>query len=312
MIKINFNQELFDKHIESISKKLKSHIETIDKTSLLEETNECLEHLKNEKELKNLLRATSEQLKYYIDFFEKEFPNSIGVDNQKEEDWTELYRVLRKEIFEKEYSNWSSRSKEYGAYEFVKSLDLKTCPYCNRNYTFIVNDESGKLRPEIDHFYPKSKYPFLAMSFFNLIPSCQICNHTKSNKVKKNLINPYDIKDGDFTFTYTPKSVDFIEVENQKYNFDSFEIELKYNQNNQDNIALFKLKELYAQHKDIVLELLIKKAYYPQSYIDELSKFEFSQDEIYRYLFSNYKKEQDLHKRPLSKLIKDITQELGI
>ena len=81
---------------------------------------------------------------------------------------------------------------------------------------------------------------------------------------------------------------------------------------NESNIELFKLEELYKQHKDIVLELLIKKAYYPQSYIKELEGFGFSEDEIYRHLFSNYKKEEDLHKRPLSKLIKDISQELGL
>ena len=61
-----------------------------------------------------------------------------------------------------------------------------------------------------------------------------------------------------------------------------------------------------------MLELLIKKAYYPQSYVEELSSFGFSKDEIYRYLFSNYNQDEDLHKRPLSKLIKDISQELGL
>jgi hypothetical protein len=40
--------------------------------------------------------------------------------------------------------------------------------------------------------------------------------------------------------------------------------------------------------------------------------FHFTDDEIYRYLFSNYKQDKDLHKRPLSKLIKDISEELGI
>ena len=76
--------------------------------------------------------------------------------------------------------------------------------------------------------------------------------------------------------------------------------------------AKVELEELYKQHKDIVLESLIKKAYYPESYIKELSKFGFSKDEIYRYLFLNYNQEDDLHKRPLSKLIKDISQELGL
>jgi hypothetical protein len=56
----------------------------------------------------------------------------------------------------------------------------------------------------------------------------------------------------------------------------------------------------------------MKKAYYPKSYIEELKKFGFSEDEVYRYLMCNYKKEKDLHKRPLSKLIKDISEELDL
>lgn len=28
----------------------------------------------------------------------------------------------------------------------------------------------------LDHYYDKGKYPYLALSFYNLIPSCNICN----------------------------------------------------------------------------------------------------------------------------------------
>ena len=171
-------------------------------------------------------------------------------------------------------------------------------------------DKTGNLRPELDHFYPKSIYPFLAMSFYNLIPSCPICNHTKSSKVSENLINPYDVKDNDFKFTYEPTDISFANIESKKYSIDSFEIKFK-TQN--ENIDIFKLDELYKQHKDIVVDLLMKKAYYPKSYIEELEKsFGFTKDEIYRYLLNNYKKEEDLHKRPLSKLIKDISEELDL
>ncbi|MDC7243622.1 MAG: HNH endonuclease domain-containing protein, partial [Sphaerochaetaceae bacterium] len=182
-------------------------------------------------------------------------------------------------------------------------------PYCNRNYTFVIDEESEKIRAEIDHFYPKSIYPFLAMSFYNLIPSCSICNHTKKDKVSLDLINPYDIEIDDFRLTYKPNNIDFYNVENEKYNFNNFEINFT---TTNKNIETFKLKELYKQHKDIVLELLIKKAYYPKSYIEELKGFGFGEDEIYRYLLCNYNKEEDLHKRPLSKLIKDISKELGL
>ena len=80
-----------------------------------------------------------------------------------------------------------------------------------------------------------------------------------------------------------------------------------------ENIDIFKLDELYKQHKDIVVDLLMKKTYYPKSYIEELeNNFGFTKDDIYRYLLNNYQKEEDLHKRPLSKLIKDISEELDL
>jgi len=311
MIKIEFHQELFERHITAISKKLQTKIASLlaDDTITKDETKRCLEYLLNEKELKNLLSANTQQLQLYIKYFEQKFPTSIGIENQKEEDWAELYEVLRNKLFENEYNNWGQRTREYGAYEFVTTLDLKSCPYCNRNYTFTVVNANGKMRPEIDHFYPKSKYPFLAMSFFNLIPSCPNCNHTKKDKLDA-ILSPYDIKEDDFSFTYKPKNVDFTNLTTQKYNFDSFEIEL---QGKKENIELFKLQELYRQHKDIVVELLVKKAYYPQTYIEELeNSFGFSKDEIYRYLVSNYINENELHKRPLSKLTKDIAKELQL
>ena len=307
MLKIIVNKELFDLHIEEIFLKINGLFEGINESNLDQIDKKCLKYIKDN--LKDILKANNNELKEYIKYFQENYPNSIGVENQKKEEWHQLYKIIRDEIFEKEYNNWGKR-KTYGSYKFVETLDLKTCPYCNRNYTFIVDEESGKLRPELDHFYPKSIYPFLAMSFYNLIPSCPICNHTKSSKVSENLINPYDIKDDDFKFTYKPTDISFSQIESKKYDMDSFEIEFK---KKNENIDIFKLDELYKQHKDIVEDLLMKKAYYAKSYIEELEKrFGFTKDEIYRYLLNNYKKEEDLHKRPLSKLIKDISEELDL
>ena len=307
MVKIKINQKLLDRHVDEISKSLKKSIENKLKLELSLDEKECLNYIKDN--LKGILIAKDTNLKKYIKHFTDNYKgNAIGKANQEEKDWKRLYKILRKDIFEKEYNNWGRRST-YGAYTFVQTLDLKTCPYCNRNYTFVIDSSNGKLRPELDHFYPKSIYPFLAMSFFNLIPSCTICNHTKKDKIKENLENPYDTQENSYKFTYIPKSVEFSVVEKEKYDFDSFEIEIN---GNESNIELFKLRELYKQHKDIVLELLIKKAYYPQSYIEELSKFGYSKDEIYRFIFSNYLDIKDISKRPLSKLVRDIVEELGL
>ena len=78
------------------------------------------------------------------------------------------------------------------------------------------------------------------------------------------------------------------------------------------NIEVFKLQELYKEHKDVVVGLLLKYKYYPSQYISYLRSYGFSEDEIYRYLFNNFVKNEDLHKRPLSKLTKDIAKELKL
>ena len=314
MIKINFNQELFDLHFNTI----KSELDTL----ILQICNDkkiVKKRKKSDGKFENYDYLLVSQIE--IDYlqkldlnmllkakFLKEIINELGEPTKNSDRYKLLFYIFVEKGYEKFFSQ-GKNEKDYSAYDFVEKLGLDTCPYCNRNYTFVVR--RGKLRPEIDHFYPKTIYPYLAVNFFNLIPSCQTCNKTKSNDMNFDWINPYDIQKNSFKFTYEPNSVDFAIVEKKKYDFDSFEI--KINGDNQNNIELFKLDKLYKQHKDIVLELLIKKAYYPQSYIDELSSsFGFSQDEVYRYLFSNYNQDDDLHKRPLSKLVRDISEELGL
>jgi len=295
MIKLSVNEDLKKKHILEVVPKIKKYMKKERTTS----NKKCLDYI--EDNLEYIIGADAKEIDKIVSKFISDFPGSL--DKTKT-----LYKTLKNKIFGYAYNNW--RRWKYSPYVFVEEIGLKTCPYCNRNYIFSVNKRSKKLRPEIDHFYPKSKYPFLAMSYGNLIPSCSVCNHTKSNTYHKDLVNPYSVKENDYYLTLKPNSIDFALVETKKYNFTSFDIEVKGKAIK--NMDIFKLKELYSQHKDEVLELLVKKAYYPESYIKELELFGFSQDEIYRYLFSNYRQEEDLHKRPLSKLIKDISVELGL
>lgn len=72
--------------------------------------------------------------------------------------------------------------------ELVKDMNLQNafCPYCNYVRVQVI-DLEGVQNPEIinrayldiDHFHSKSKNPFFALSFFNLIPSCHNCNSTE-------------------------------------------------------------------------------------------------------------------------------------
>ena len=202
--------------------------------------------------------------------------------------------------------NIYENNKRFDGLKFVQSIDLNTCPYCNRAYIYAIK-RNGTIRPEIDHFYPKALYPYLGLSFYNLIPSCSVCNGTtaKGNKDsnKDNLKNPYEIKKDDFKFKLDVKSPD---------NFD-ITLSKKIDSNND----YFKLEEFYKYHDDIAHEHYIK---YKQENTKEhfsslkksLSGIGFDEDEIHRFLTCGYLKDENLHKRPLSKLIKDISEELGI
>ena len=71
--------------------------------------------------------------------------------------------------------------KTYNAYAFLTNMDVHVCPYCEDEYLDIV-EKTGAAdvrTSEVDHFFEKSKYPLLAMSFYNLIPSGKACNQIK-------------------------------------------------------------------------------------------------------------------------------------
>jgi hypothetical protein len=198
--------------------------------------------------------------------------------------------------------------------EFIQSLDIKACPYCNRNYIFnFAKNSSQNATAQLDHFFDKSTYPYLAISLYNLVPSCSTCNQRKSNKNIK-LIHPYqESLDDLIKFELKINSVDFYYKEN------AFEIEPivinDIDNISKNNIETFNLKQLYNNHKDIIVEILKRKEIYPDSRIDELYK-EFggklfnSKDELIGLIHCNYIDKKDINKRPLSKLTKDILEQI--
>jgi len=235
------------------------------------------------------------------------------INNLKYMNLSNKINLILKDIFEDFYKSKWDNIQGYNQYDFIKIHNINTCPYCNRNYISIVDRDKNKengIRPDIDHFFPKSIYPYLAMSFYNLIPSCQVCNHTKSSKdtYKNKLLSPYEIDENTFKLTYKFNYINFLD---KSYNTPNISVQFKNKDTKSEEY--FKLETLYRGHQDIVLELLIKRTIYTKSYIKELKQnFRFTDDEIYRFLLCNYTKDEDLHKRPLSKLIKDISKELEL
>ena len=235
----------------------------------------------------------SKNLKRLIDKYSKFFEKK---ENKKEE----------KEIVKKAYNFL----REKWGYKIVKLTKTDVCPYCNRNFTFNFNETETTV--ELDHYYPKEKYPYLALNLYNLVPSCHTCNHKKRNSAKIHLHPFFDDIDKEIKFNLKLNNTKFY------YSTNGFEIELKANSKRAENhIEIFKLENLYNEHKDIVLELIQKKYMYNESYLDELFRkyegtFFKNREDLLRLVSGGYISEEEINKRPLSKLIKDISEELGL
>jgi hypothetical protein len=198
------------------------------------------------------------------------------------------------------------------AKKLVELSGVKVCPYCNRN--FVVNFDKGTT-VELDHFFPKNNYPYLAISLFNLIPSCHTCNHKKGTQKLK--IYPYKESISDYIkfshkITKLPFSEDNLELLTTKSK-NTKKVRKKIN--NYENIL--HISSLYENHKDIILELIQKAEIYNESYIDELfNRYEGrlfkNREDLMRLITCGYITDEEIHKRPLSKLIKDISEELDL
>lgn len=215
------------------------------------------------------------------------------------------------------YNNFCDKKKEYDAYNLAQSLQVNVCPYCNRNYTFTVTREEKDLtRPQFDHFYGKATYPILALSFYNLIPSCSTCNSTMKGTKQFSLathVHPY-------VEGFDEKAHFALHVKNNSFYYDEKGFDLEFSTKDakaKKNIEDFALEEIYKNHKDIVLELIQKAEMYNESYIDELMQnYEGTlfknREDLLRLIFGGYIGDEELGKRPLSKLTQDILEQLEI
>lgn len=238
------------------------------------------------------------------------------------------------EYLKKSYDKIDSELRK----KIIDSKNISVCPYCNRNYIsstykflqcnicnqeLLVIDGTEKECPgckqeikgltkvvntaQLDHFFSKDSYPLFAVSFYNLIPSCYSCNHVKLNKDLKH--SPYDssFPFDDVKFTYIPKSTDKIEIKIDSCNPDFI-----------NGIRILGIEELYQSHIDVVNELIWKKEVYTKSYRDGLSKIlnqtdlELSEAEVNRFITGHYTDKENYGKRPLSKMVTDISKEIGL
>ncbi|PNV82565.1 MAG: hypothetical protein C0627_09215 [Sulfurimonas sp.] len=310
MIKINTTQTIVDSFYNSVVKlfenklvktKTKKIIWSIEFKTIDKLLNTKLKNFDEKITFEKIIKADYTYMKELVEFLDKH-PQRYVLSPQEKDYFLTMYNRLKKA-------------------DFIKQLNIYVCPYCNRNYIFnFSKNNTQEATAQLDHFFDKKDYPYLAITLYNLVPSCSTCNQRKSSK-RENIFYPYlESFNESAKFRYKgiksiakDEKIDFLDSKRVMFNIEA----IKDNEKVEKHIEVFNLKNLYEEHKDIVAELLQKKEIYNDSYIDELmQKYEGTlfknREDLLRLVTCGYVNDEDLHKRPLSKLIKDISEELNL
>lgn len=259
-------------------------------------------------------------------------------------DIDDIYRGM---IFDK-YSDYMSWKNRYLTdIEAISDLAWreKICSYCNRNFmeNYSVKQKDGRskvyFKGDLDHHYSKDEIPALALSFFNLIPSCKVCNHEKLETRKRTFYPYYDNEEKEYRFLielYDDRDKKDIiydrpieDIEKKRFDStvwqgtsDNFKIKLRgidkiqLNECMENSNEVFRLEKKYNHSKEYVKEIIRKRYIYPEAHKEALMKNfgdVFKNDkEILETFYSYSGSGEYLRNRPLSKLTKDVLRQMGI
>lgn len=216
--------------------------------------------------------------------------------------------------------NYSAYRQKEEFLEHFKKLNIKSCPFCNNNYIYFykkdASDEYNTLAT-LEHYYPKAKYPYLSLSFYNLIPCCSNCNSKFRGKEEHegNVLHPY-YEDFDEKATFSV-SVDCLPADKDI----ELSIFLKQNDINDTrcgkSIERFQLDKVYEGHRDIAKEIWNKAQVYNDDRIDELYKsfyeaLGYTKNDVKNFVFCSYLSKNDINKRNHTKLTQDILKQFEL
>jgi len=199
-------------------------------------------------------------------------------------------------------------STTWNAYRYCQMLNFQSCVYCNRAYIGVITNKA-KWRPQLDHFFPKSTYPLLRLSIYNLLPSCPQCNSTKSSKeFSDSRINPFETG-CEVKFSISP------DYKNFTISRDSLEFEIiQADGTPLSGICLefyesLGINEAYKQHHDEAAEIVAAKFLISDPH---LTQFGISREWAYRFFLKDNPSNASSVRRPLGKLRKDIAESIGL
>lgn len=206
--------------------------------------------------LKKYLLTDAKKYRDLIDYVEKRFPDLKKLRDGDKTANKSLYQCLSKAFDALGYGD-----ADFPGFPLCNTLGLKSCPYCNAEEltTQKLEDIGKELRDsELDHFYPRKLFPYLAISLYNLIPSGKLCNggnckHEKDT-YKEGLTNPFELNDSEgIEFTMDIKGKGILSYDTFEQ---SVEIETKVVDDAlEDNCRIFLLKNRYKKEKRQALRI---------------------------------------------------------
>lgn len=288
--------------------------------------NRFFDEIKNEG-IKKIAYLDAGRLIGFIDDIEQRYPELEADRHAKSTnpraDVSQLYKCI-----EKAFSNYGYDSSTFPGDDLINDLGLTVCPYCNRNFIKHIvigqNSRGDKIavKGQLDHFYPRSLYPYLAITRENLVPACPSCNGAsgKHDKDTKELgaVNPYTLNDnGGLKFKMKIEKKGFTNLDTCAK---AIKIEITTpNPALAANEQLFHIGKLYDTHTDYAAEVYFKSILrFPQSYWNAIGDryarlgLAPTKEDMERLLTGVYTNEKSYHKRPLSKFVSDISKDEGV
>ena len=252
-----------------------------------------------------LIEHFYKEMNAYHNGFQIEYFKYPKKDPKKDppNDLEETIKTEKNKFMQKFIKVYEIIRDEFGA-KLQKYNEIYICPYCEKNYINIVKTDTKELKPDLDHFYPKSLYPFLACSVENLIPSCQMCNSRLKGNIDfhdKQHINPLKYRlFKDIKFSYDAKGIMIKNIN-----------ELQQNENKKNYLNTFEIEKIYATHNEVLEEIQNKFKMYNSVKIRQIKEncFALDEKEILDIIFYEYKNENK--KNPLRKLKKDLYEKFN-
>ncbi|EPS9633664.1 Uncharacterised protein [Enterobacter hormaechei] len=212
----------------------------------------CASHFRNRLILASTASLVKKELKY-IQKLKKGFPKEVKlIIDSLFPSWVSQFS----DIF-----NYDLFSSKFG-YDIVTSSGLLVCPFCNEEKINIVRGRTKNHRPALDHFYAKSKYPYLAVTLYNLIPIGGRCNTSFKSDIDMfdGYMNPLltgvnDHQVFDFTYNVMDNSVNFKIKENDDFILNQmlFELDSVYDTEEYKKLYL-DFRYSFTYHKGLGVE----------------------------------------------------------